>query len=158
MRSPMATSSLSLAKPALAFLEVTQAAMFFMSASLNWAAMGCMIGLARLPDLNSCSCLTRYSGCCCASLGLAGVPELPSAAWQAAQTAVNLASPAARSGLATAGAAGAAAAPCSPAAAGFSSAADADRQVAAREAASSREARSFISEFGLLAQNLMILQ
>jgi hypothetical protein len=42
-------------------------------------------------------------------LGLAGVPELPSAPWQAAQTRVNFASPAARSGLGAAagGAAGA---------------------------------------------------
>ena len=51
-----------------------------------------MIGLLRLPDLKSCNCLTRYSGCCWASLGLAGMPELPSAPWQAAQhLAANLA-------------------------------------------------------------------
>ena len=37
------------------------------------AASGLMIGLLRLPDLKSCSCLRMYSGCCCASLGLAGV-------------------------------------------------------------------------------------
>ena len=64
-----------------------------MSSSLSGAAKPCMIGLARLPDLNSFSCLTRYSGCCCASLGLAGMMELPSAPWHAAQTAVKLALP-----------------------------------------------------------------
>jgi hypothetical protein len=54
-----------------------------------------MTALLRLPDLNSCSCLTMYFGCCCASLGKVGVVELPSAPWQAAQTA-KLASPLAR--------------------------------------------------------------
>src|SRR5258708_2679500 len=31
-----------------------------------------MTGLARVPDLNSCSCLSRYSGCWPARLGFAG--------------------------------------------------------------------------------------
>ena len=47
-----------------------------MSSSVSAAAKPCMIGLLRLPALNSCSCLTRYSGCCCASLGLAGMPRV----------------------------------------------------------------------------------
>jgi len=42
-------------------------------------------------------------------LGFAGIAELPSALWQLAQTAPNLAAPALRSGLATLAAAGAAA-------------------------------------------------
>src|SRR3954462_9940814 len=70
-----------------------------MSCSVSWAAKPCMIGFWRLPPLNSCSCLTMYSGCCCASLGLAGVPELPPTPWQATHTEENLVSPAARSGL-----------------------------------------------------------
>jgi hypothetical protein len=45
-----------------------------------------MTGLARLPALNSANCLARYSGCCCANLGLEGMAELPSAPWHAAQT------------------------------------------------------------------------
>src|SRR5438094_1000856 len=81
-----------------------------MSSSESAEAKPCMTALLRLPDLKSCSCLTRYSGCCCASLGLAGVPELPSAAWQLAHTAAKLAPPLTRSGLAAlAGAATAAA-------------------------------------------------
>src|SRR5512140_986502 len=83
--------------------------MFFMSASFNCEAKARMIGLARRPLLNSCNCLTRYSGCCCANLGLAGTPELPSAPWHAAHTAANLAEPWVRSGLASAGAAAGAA-------------------------------------------------
>src|SRR6478609_3500876 len=128
--------------------------MFFMSASDSCEANACITALARLPFLNSCNCLTRYSGCCWASLGLAGVPELPSAPWQAAHTAVNLALPWLRSGLAgaAAGAAGGAA---------FSSLAKEDNAGTARTAAISRIASGFISGgicSSLLAQNLVILQ
>src|SRR4051812_22474064 len=73
--------------------------MFFMSCSVSCDAKPCMIGFGRLPLLNSCSCLTMYSGCCCDRRGLAGVPELPPGPWQAAQTALNLVPPAAMSGL-----------------------------------------------------------
>src|SRR6478735_3427363 len=122
--------------------------MLRMSASLSWAANPCMTGFLRLPALNSSSCLTMYSGCCCASLGLAGTPELPPAPWQATQTAVNLASPCARSGLA--GCAGLASpAGFSAAAAGFSPAAWAWARAsiagAASSAAVSREASNFMS-------------
>src|SRR6478735_7592817 len=112
--------------------------MFFMSASDNAEAKPFMMGLARLSDLNSCSCLSRYSGCCWASLGLAGVPELPSAPWQAAHTAANLVLPWLRSGLAAAaaGAAGGGA---------FSSLAKEDNAGTARTAAISRVASDFIS-------------
>src|SRR5690349_10360311 len=91
--------------------------MLTMSCSVSWAAKPCMTGLGRLPLLNSCSCLTMYAGCCCDRRGLAGVPELPPAPWQAAQTALNRASPAARSGLPTA-------ATCAAGAAGAGVAAD----------------------------------
>src|SRR5574343_171147 len=91
--------------------------MLRMSSSLSAATMPLMMALARLPDLNSCSCLTRYSGCCWASLGLTGVVELPSAAWQEAHTAPKEASPLARSGLAEAAGAAAKAEPASRAAA-----------------------------------------
>src|SRR4051812_10786328 len=73
--------------------------MFFMSASVSCEAKPCMIGLARLPALNSVSCLTMYSACWADSLGLAGVPELPPWPWQATQTVPNFASPRAGSGL-----------------------------------------------------------
>src|SRR5437762_12535303 len=73
-----------------------------MSASLNGAAMPFMIGLSRVPDLNSVSCLARYSGCCPCRIGLAGLPRVPSLVWQAAQTSADLAWPLARSGLAAA--------------------------------------------------------
>ena len=139
-----------------------------MSASLSWAAKPCMIGFLRLPSLNSWSCLTRYSGCCAASLGWAGTDELPSAPWQAAQTAVYLASPCARSGLARAapavgagagaaaeavptgapaeGASPLAAAPAgAPAAVGAASAATTGKADTASAAAVSKEASSFIS-------------
>src|SRR6185369_2821000 len=139
MRSPSVTSSLSLAKPGLAFCDVTQYAMFFMSASDKVAAKPCMIGLARLPALNSCNCLIRYSGCCWASLGLAGIAEFPSALWQAAHTAVNLAWPWTRSGLAATGAAAGAAGW-----AGFSSAANTDAAGRARKAAVIKQASDFI--------------
>src|SRR6185369_7531168 len=138
MRSPSVTNSLSLANPGLAFCDVTQYAMFFMSASDKVAAKPCMIGLARLPALNSWNCLIRYSGCCWASLGLAGMAELPSALWHAAHTAVNLACPCARSGLAAAGAAAGAVS------AGFSSAAKTDAAGIARQAAVIKQASNFI--------------
>src|SRR3954452_10552722 len=70
-----------------------------MSCSLSCDAKPCMMGFGRLPPLNSCSCLKMYSGCCCASLGFAGVPELPPTPWQATHTEENFASPAARSGV-----------------------------------------------------------
>ena len=73
-----------------------------MSSSLSMLAKAVMMGLTRLPDLKSCSCLIKYSGCCWANFGLAGMSELPSAEWQAAQTAPKLASPFAKSGLAAA--------------------------------------------------------
>jgi hypothetical protein len=50
-----------------------------------------MMALLRLPDLNSCSCLTRYSGCWPAMIGLAGLPREPSKLWQAPQTCVAMA-------------------------------------------------------------------
>src|SRR5439155_17204297 len=75
-----------------------------MSASLNGAAMPFMIGLSRVPDLNSVSCLARYSGCWPCRIGLAGLPREPSLVWQAAQTSADLAWPFARSGLAAAAA------------------------------------------------------
>src|SRR6185369_13314879 len=152
MRSPSVTNSLSLANPGLAFCDVTQYAMFFMSASDKIEAKPCMIGLARLPALNSCNCLIRYSGCCCASLGLAGMAELPSALWQAAHTAVNLAWPWARSGLAAADAAAGAAS------VGFSSAAKTDAAGIARQAAVMRQASNFIFGGCSLAQKPVILQ
>src|SRR3990167_2460332 len=71
-----------------------------MSSSDRLPAKPFMIALSRLPDLNSLSCLTRYSGCCWARLGLAGVVEVPSAAWQATHTWPNKAAPLARAGLA----------------------------------------------------------
>src|SRR3990167_3308139 len=71
-----------------------------MSSSDRLPAKPFMIALSRLPDLNSLSCLTRYSGCCWARLGLTGGVELPSAAWQATHTWPNKAAPLARSGLA----------------------------------------------------------
>ena len=52
-----------------------------------------MIGFLRLPDLNSASCLTRYSGCWPCRIGCAGLPREPSALWQAAQTCVAIARP-----------------------------------------------------------------
>ena len=79
-------SQSSLAAPSAAGLEASHAETFFMSSSDSMEAKPCMTALARLPDLNSCSCLTRYSGCCCASLGFSAMLELPSAAWQATQT------------------------------------------------------------------------
>jgi GTP-binding protein len=58
-----------------------------------------MIALARLPDLYSRNCFSKYSGCCPANLGLAGVVELPSAAWQATQICAYFVLPAPKSGL-----------------------------------------------------------
>src|SRR5438445_5766447 len=94
-----------------------------MSASLSAAAMPCMIGFGRLPDLNSPSCLTRYSGCWPWMIGLAGLPREPSLVWQAAQTFFEVASPLARSGFA----------------AGLSSSAANEAPVVASIAASSRQ-------------------
>ncbi|CKT52635.1 Uncharacterised protein [Mycobacterium tuberculosis] len=45
-------------------LEPRNQATLRISCSDSIAAMPLMTGLLRLPDLNSCSCLTRYSGCC----------------------------------------------------------------------------------------------
>src|SRR5436190_6261727 len=59
-----------------------------------------MTGLLRTPDLNSPSCLARYSGCWPAMIGLAGLPREPSAVWHAPQTCVESAWPLAMSGLA----------------------------------------------------------
>src|SRR5450830_141190 len=116
--------------------------MFCMSASLSVAAMPVMMALARLPDLNSCNCLIRYSGCCWSSLGWTGITELPSGAWQAAHTTAKLASPLARSGLtALAGPALA----CG--AAGLASCAKVEKAGTVRAAANNREASSFIGGF-----------
>src|SRR3954452_14135828 len=71
-----------------------------MSSGLSVEAMPCMIGLTRLPALNSVSCLTRYSGCWPCRIGLAGLPREPSAEWQAAQTFVEIAWPFSAAGLA----------------------------------------------------------
>src|SRR5688572_13334464 len=81
-----------------------------MSAVLSVVAKPFITALSRLPDLNSSSCLTRYSACWPAMIGLAGLPREPSALWQAAQTLVDVAWPLARSGFAAAGAESAAAA------------------------------------------------
>jgi hypothetical protein len=78
-----------------------------MSLSLSAATMPDMMAFLRLPDLNSASCLARYSGCWPARIGLAGLPREPSAVWQAMHTSVAIFWPLARSGLA--GAAGVAA-------------------------------------------------
>ena len=102
---------------------------------------------ARLPALKACNWEMMYSGCCCASLGLAGVGEFPSAPWQATQTAAKLASPLARSALG--------------AAPGFCSDAMTDTgitEVTAREAATKRRASSFILSVDFFAQNHEILQ
>ena len=45
-------------------LLATKYATLRMSSGLSWDAKPIMTGLARLPDLNSCNCLTVYSGCC----------------------------------------------------------------------------------------------
>src|SRR5262245_32572451 len=114
--------SLSFEKPGLIFFEPTNQATLRMSSSDRAEASGFMIALLRLPDLKSSSCLRMYSGCCCASLGLAGIAELPSALWQEAQlwllagVALKIVSPLAGSGLAGLAAAGAAGAACSSAA------------------------------------------
>src|SRR5512138_1336654 len=71
-----------------------------MSVSDNVLAKPFITGLLRLPDLNSLSCLARYSGCWPAMIGLAGLPREPSAVWQAPQTCVESACPLAMSGLA----------------------------------------------------------
>ena len=55
-----------------------------MSSSVSVEAMPFITGLSRLPDLNSASCLARYSGCWPCRIGLAGLPREPSAVWQAA--------------------------------------------------------------------------
>src|SRR5262245_39346908 len=70
-----------------------------MSVSDSALAKPFITGLLRLPDLNSLSCLARYSGCWPAMIGLAGLPREPSAVWQAPQTWVDNACPLARSGL-----------------------------------------------------------
>src|SRR6218665_100899 len=85
MRSPSAIRSLSLAKPALAGWVVSQQAMLRMSSSDRALTKPCITALRRLPDLNSCNCLSRYSGCCCDSLGsvtAAGVPGAPWRPWR----------------------------------------------------------------------------
>ena len=140
MRSPRAASSLSLAKPGLAFWLASQKEMFFMSSSDKAAAMPCMMAFLRTPVLYSRSCFIRYSGCCWDNLGLTGVPELPSAPWQAAHTAVNLASPATKSGLAALAGAGVAAK---------------DIEVAqASTAAKREEARSFMGRLYLKRRDI----
>src|SRR5688500_14585405 len=116
--------------------------MLRMSSSDSLAARGCMIGLLRLPDLKSCSCLRMYSGCCCASFGFAAMAELPSALWQEAQAwaaELNTASPLAGSGLAGLAAAGAAVAAAGASAARLALAATPMR------AASRKLANNFIS-------------
>src|SRR5687767_10694201 len=60
-----------------------------MSASDRVLAKPFITGLLRTPDLNSSSCLARYSGCCPAMIGLAGLPREPSAAWHAPHTCVD---------------------------------------------------------------------
>ena len=67
---------------------------------LSAEAMPFMIALSRLPDLNSVSCLTRYSGCWPWMIGLAAEPREPSAVWQALHTWVAMASPFTRSAFA----------------------------------------------------------
>src|SRR5947209_3035850 len=81
-----------------------------MSSSDRVEAMPRMMGLLRLPALNSVSCLNRYSGCWPWMIGFAGLPREPSLAWQATHTPLEMASPLARSGLAAAGASAARAA------------------------------------------------
>src|SRR5262245_25168439 len=71
-----------------------------MSVSDSVLAKPFITGLLRLPDLNSPSCLARYSGCWPAMIGLAGLPRVPSAVWRAAHTCVDIAWPLAMSGLA----------------------------------------------------------
>src|SRR4029453_17548453 len=70
-----------------------------MSVSDSVLAKPFMIGLLRLPDLNSSSCLARYSGCCPAMIGLAGLPREPSAVWQGPHTCVDSVCPLATSTL-----------------------------------------------------------
>ena len=71
----------------IAFWLASQKAMLTMSSSDKAEAKPFMIAFSRLPDLYSCNCLTRYSGCCCDSFGLTGMAELPSAPWHATHTA-----------------------------------------------------------------------
>src|SRR5262245_9877286 len=71
-----------------------------MSVSDSVLAKPFITGLLRLPDLNSLSCLARYSGCWPAMIGLAGLPREPSAVWHAPQTCVDSVWPLAMSGLA----------------------------------------------------------
>src|SRR5262245_34154979 len=71
-----------------------------MSVSDRVLAKPFITGLLRLPDLNSPSCLARYSGCWPAMIGLAGLPRDPSAVWHAPHTCVDSVCPLARSGLA----------------------------------------------------------
>ena len=73
-----------------------------MSSSDKAEAMPIMMAFARLPNLYSVNCLTRYSGCWPCRIGFAGLPREPSLVWQAAQTLVEMAWPFARSGLASA--------------------------------------------------------
>src|SRR6218665_370717 len=73
--------------------------MLRMSSSDRALTKPCITALRRLPDLNSCNCLSRYSGCCCDSLGSVTAAELPPAPWHLAHPALKLASPLARSGL-----------------------------------------------------------
>src|SRR6185503_16339865 len=70
-----------------------------MSASDSVEAKPFITGLLRLPDLNSSSCLARYSGCWPAMIGLAGLPRDPSAAWHAPHTCVDKVCPLAMSTL-----------------------------------------------------------
>lgn len=109
----------------IGFWLASQKPMLRMSSSLRAADMPDITALARLPDLNSVSCLTRYSGCWPANLGLAPMTELPSAAWQAAHTWPKDAAPLPRSGL--------------------TACAWADNDRAASAAAPMRDAISFIS-------------
>src|SRR5205085_8858228 len=95
--------SLSLEKPDLAFLEAMNHEILRMSSSDSVCAKGLMMAFLRLPVLNSTNCFCKYSGCCCASLGLAAMAELPSALWHDAHAfSVKSASPLTRSGLALA--------------------------------------------------------
>lgn len=81
-----------------------------------------MMALLRLPDFELLQLLDEVLGMLLCQLRVHGRPELPSAPWQAAHTAVKLASPLARSGLVAL--AGAALAPGAGAAAFASAPAD----------------------------------
>jgi hypothetical protein len=85
-----------------------QAPMFAMSSGERPAAMPCMIGLGRAPDLNAASWLAMYSACWPARLGFVGAVPIPSGPWQAAQTVVAICLPRSRSTWGWAGAGSAA--------------------------------------------------